>query len=101
MDHDIINIIGQCSNPPLSAATSEAAASLRCFLVSAALNLLSLGRSLLILSVSVIETILGRLQPLRHTSASCPVRKLRKHAETRTNTAQMFFVFTHYMSKHA
>ena len=49
--------------PSPSAAPMAAAASLQRFLVSAALILLSLIRSFLILSASVMDTILGRPLP--------------------------------------
>jgi hypothetical protein len=49
----------QSAPPPPCAAPASAAASLRRFLVSAALVLLSLRRSALILSASAIDTIRG------------------------------------------
>ncbi len=61
----IYDIIGQCSirSTAASRAPAAAAASLRRFLVSAALVLLSLSRSALIISASVIDTIQGRPRP--------------------------------------
>ena len=52
------DIIGQCS--------IRCGSGLRRFLVSAALVLLSLSRSALILSASAIDTIRGRPRPQRH-----------------------------------
>ena len=61
------DIIGQFkfvqSAPPPPAAAPAAAASLRRFSVSAALTLLSLTRSLLILPTSAMDTIRGRPLP--------------------------------------
>ena len=56
--YDIIGQFVQSAPPPLAAAPA-AAASLRRLLVSAALVLLSLTRSLLILSASAMDTIRG------------------------------------------
>ena len=68
LSFDIIyDIIGQfvqsAQAPPPLAAAPAAAASLRRFSVSAALTLLSLTRSLLILPTSAMDTIRGRPQP--------------------------------------
>ncbi len=68
--HEIIydltyDIIGQCSIR-CTAAPAAAAATLRRFLISATLILLSLSRSALILSASAIETIRGRPRLQRH-----------------------------------
>jgi hypothetical protein len=52
----------QSAPPPPCAAIAAAAASLRRFLVSAALVLLSLSRSALILSASSIDTIRPRIE---------------------------------------
>ena len=61
--YDIIGQFVQDAPPPPAAAPAAAAASLRRFSVSAALTLLSLTRSLLILSASAMDTIRGRPQP--------------------------------------
>ena len=62
--YDIIGQFVQSAQaPPPLAAAPAAAASLRRLLVSAALVLLSLTRSLLILSASAMDTIRGRPLP--------------------------------------